>query len=184
MIRIRSVAAAHPLITGVAMLSAVGVLVFVLVYFQPQKLVIDDRVSEPLPSLASGAGSGTDDGAAADGKQGEPAIETLSRGDFQSFEHSTTGQARVIRLADGSRFLRFEQFETSNGPDLRVYLSATPAEGPGETFDDDYVEVGELKGNIGDQNYSIPADVELGRLRSAVVWCERFSVAFGAAPVG
>jgi|SRR5581483_6796200 len=83
----------------------------------------------------------------------------------------------------GSRYLRFERFETSNGPDLHVYLSAAPAGGDGDAFDDSYVELGELKGNIGPQNYAIPTDLRLGDYRSAVVWCKRFSVAFAAAPL-
>jgi hypothetical protein len=180
---IRSAVASHRALAGLGALVVVGVIVFVLAYFEPQKLVIDDRVAEPVPSLESGEGPGAGSAGDAGGKGREPAIETLSSGDFQSYEHSTTGRARVIRLTAGSRFLRFQRFETSNGPDLRVYLSAAQARGPGEVFDDDYVELGELKGNIGDQNYPIPANVELRRFPSAVVWCKRFSVAFGAAPV-
>jgi Electron transfer DM13 len=64
---------------------------------------------------------------------------------------------------------------------VRVYLSAAPARSDGDRFDDRYIELGELKGNIGNQNYTIPSSVNLDRYRTAVVWCKRFSVAFGAA---
>ena len=86
-------------------------------------------------------------------------------------------------LSDGSdqRFLRFEDFATDNGPDLNVYLSTAPPDAPAGDFDDDFVDLGDLKGNIGSQNYEIPADVDLDRYRSVVIWCVRFGVAFGAA---
>jgi hypothetical protein len=173
--------ARHRLLVSLAALTVAAVTAFVLLYFEPQTLFIDDRVDEPLPSLASSPASenGAGDG---DGRAG-PAIRVLRSGTFTSYEHSTSGQARVIRLADGSRYLRLEGFETSNGPDVRVYLSAAPTGGSGDAFDDEYVELGELKGNIGDQNYAIPADVDLDRLGTAVIWCKRFSVAFGAAPL-
>ena len=104
-------------------------------------------------------------------------------GAFRSYEHATSGRARVIATADGRRYVRFEDFETSNGPALKVYLSAAPASGPGDSFDDRFVDLGDLKGNIGSQNYTIPADVRLDRYRSVVVWCKRFSVPFAAAPL-
>ena len=77
-------------------------------------------------------------------------------GAFRSYEHATSGRARVIATADGRRYVRFEDFETSNGPALKVYLSAAPASGPGDSFDDRFVDLGDLKGNIGSQNYRDP----------------------------
>lgn len=142
---------------------AVAALVaFVLVWFQPQKLVIDDKVNEPPV----------------------PADARLAEGPFRSLEHKTTGVARVLRLDDGRRVLRFERFDTSNGPDLRVYLSKARPDGPWGAFDDDYVELGKLKGNKGDQNYDIPAGTDLSTYSSAVIWCRRFSVPFAVAPIG
>ena len=107
----------------------------------------------------------------------------LSTGWFRSYEHASRGTASVIQLGDGERFARFENFRTSNGPDLRVYLSTTPSSGPGGNFADHYVELGQLKGNIGDQNYVIPTQVSLQRYASVVIWCKRFSVPFAAAPI-
>ena len=143
-----------------AALAAAGLVAFVLAYFEPQKLFIDDRVSEAPPA---------------------PAARTLSTAAFRSYEHATSGEARVIALPDGRRYVRFEDFHTSNGPALKVYLSAAPATGPGGTFDDRFVDLGDLKGNIGPQNYAIPHDVQLARYRSVVVWCKRFGVPFAAA---
>jgi hypothetical protein len=150
-------------LVGVAALGAVALAAFVVAYFEPQKLFIDDRVAEALPAAT--------------------AVKTLSAGTFRSYEHSTSGRARVIATAAGRRYVRFEDFQTSNGPALKVYLSTAPANGPGDGFDDRFVDLGDLKGNIGSQNYTIPADVRLDRYRSVVVWCKRFSVPFAAAPL-
>ena len=173
--RIRS----HPkiLVTGLAAL--IGLTAFVLLYFEPQALFIDKKVDEALPTVE--APPATPANPAAPAKPAGP--QTLASGSFRSFEHETNGQAKVIDLGNGKRILRFEDFSTSNGPDVRVYLSAAPAASSGDRFDDRYVELGELKGNIGNQNYTIPVSLNLDRYPTAVVWCERFTVAFGAAPL-
>jgi hypothetical protein len=153
----------HRRLVGLAALGAAALAAFVLAYFEPQKLFIDDRVAEALPAAT--------------------AVKTLSAGTFRSYEHATSGRARVIATAGGRRYVRFEDFQTSNGPALKVYLSAAPASGPGDAFDDRFVDLGDLKGNIGSQNYTLPAGVRLDRYRSVVVWCKRFSVPFAAAPL-
>jgi hypothetical protein len=175
--RTRATIAAHRRLLASIVLAVVAVAVFVLVYFEPQKLFIDDRVDEGLPTAAAGEPATPSEGR----RPRQPRIRTIAEGAFQSYEHSTSGGARVLRLSDGSRYLRFEDFETSNGPDVRVYLSAAAVGADGDLFDDDFVELGELKGNIGDQNYAISSDVDLGQFPTAVIWCKRFSVAFGAA---
>ena len=128
---------------------------FVFAYFEPHKLFIDDRVAEALPSAAGAPPSATESPSSTATTE-TPAVRTLSQGAFRSYEHATSGRARVIALADGERYVRFEDFETSNGPALKVYLSAAPASGPGDSFDDRFVDLGDLKGNIGSQNYAIP----------------------------
>jgi Electron transfer DM13 len=103
----------------------------------------------------------------------------LSRGEFESLEHGTSGTAQVIEVEDGSRVVTLTRFETSAGPDLRVYLA--PADADQDTRGDGSVDLGGLKGNIGDQQYDIPRDADLGRLTKVIVWCRAFSVGFGAA---
>lgn len=117
---------------------------------------------------------------------GHVAAAVIHVGQFRSLEHETKGAALVLRNPDGSAVLRFEGLRTSNGPELVVMLSATPATDDGwSAYDDrDFVILGPLKGNLGDQNYPLPSDLDLSRFRSAVVWCNRFSVGFGAAPLG
>jgi hypothetical protein len=171
-------------------LVAAGVLVvlgaFTLIWFQPQKLFYDNTVDEALPTASTPA-EPTDDGsdAGSDGGGDPSSAPTepveLATGTFISREHETTGTARILRLPDGQQILRLEGFETSNGPALFVYLSQNAAEGEDGAFDDDYLDLGELKGNIGDQNYVIPAEVDPLGYTSVVVWCDRFSVSFGAA---
>lgn len=199
--RIRSVASfvgrhrTLALAAGAAVLAAAA---FVIFYFEPQKLVIDQRVDEAAPAVvAPSAGpeaspaavapqTAATPGAAAPPEATTAPVEAgptnLARGSFRSLEHSTTGEAIVTALADGSRTLRLEGFETSNGPDLRVYLSAGSNDAFfGREYGQDFVQLGELKGNIGNQNYTIPESVDLARYRNAVIWCKRFSVGFGVA---
>jgi hypothetical protein len=166
----------------------VAVIVFIAVWFQPQKLFIDDHVDEAAPSVTASAPATTQ---TARTESSPTTVETapvttagngtLATGSFRSLEHTTTGQALVLLLPGGQRVLRFEDLDTSNGPDLRVILSSAPSTAGDKDFGDDYVELGKLKGNIGNQNYDIPSDVDLSRYSSAVVWCHRFKVGFGVA---
>jgi hypothetical protein len=149
-----------------------------LVWFQPQKLFYDQKVDEALPSVAaeeSAVPSGSGTASAPSGP-----VE-LAGGTFVSREHETVGTARVLRLSDGQVLVRFEGFETSNGPVLVVWLSQNAATGDDDAFDDDYVDLGPLKGNVGDQNYVVPDGVDPASYTSVVVWCDRFNVSFGAA---
>jgi hypothetical protein len=119
------------------------------------------------------------------GAAAAPTLVEEFRGEFISHEHGTSGTVRVLRLPDGSRVLRLENLDTSNGPDLKVVLSDAPVI-PGKrgwhVFDDnEHRKIGNLKGNKGSQNYVIPADVDLTRLTSVSIWCDRFNVSFGAA---
>jgi len=111
-----------------------------------------------------------------------PQIVTLAEGGFIPLgRYSGEGTALVLNDGTDQRFLRFENFSTDNGPDLRVYLTASDANGDTGAFDDDFVDLGVLKGNIGDQNYEIPTDVDLSVYDTVVVWCVRFSTPFTAA---
>lgn len=168
----------------IAAVLAVGCAAFVLYWFQPQKVFIDDRVDEAIPTAQAGAPEAppSDGGATAPPDTLAPTeLHELARGEFLSLDHGTSGTARVLKLADGSRIVRLEGLDTSNGPDLFVYLSTSTASGDEGAFDDDVVNLGRLKGNQGDQNYDLPDDVDLARFASVVVWCDRFDSAFGAA---
>ena len=187
-------------------LAAVGVFVVLIIgalaVFQPWKLFVDTTVEEALPAGATearpsgsapasterrdppttSAGSVTSTTAAASVTSTSSAPVATSGGPFQSYEHETTGTVRVVQ-ADGKSFLRLEDFTTSNGPDVVVYLSAAPASGPEHLFGTEPVNLGSLKGNKGNQNYEIPAGTDLTKYKTVVIWCKRFNVAFGAAPL-
>ena len=111
----------------------------------------------------------------------EPQIIVEAAGSFIDRSHPTEGSARVLGDGSGLRFLRLEDFRTDNGPDLNVYLSAAPPDAPAGAFDDDFVDLGDLKGNVGSQNYEIPAGLDLDRYSTVAIWCVRFGVVFGAA---
>ncbi len=190
-------------------LVAVAVLAVGLYLFQPWKLFVDTTVNEASPldgiELIEASPTPVPDSA----PQASPAVVVapapaptspgkkpkkatiISKGTFISHEHGTEGSAKVIQLADGTRVLRIENLDTSNGPDLKVWLSdADVIEGTDGWFvfdDGDYADLGALKGNKGNQNYAIPASVDLEDLTSVAIWCDRFSVSFGAAeltPIG
>jgi Electron transfer DM13 len=147
-----------------------------LIWFQPQRLLYDQRVDEPVPTAAH---QQTPKGGATPTHGAGPA--ELASGTFVSREHATHGTARVLGLADDREYVRFEGFATSNGPELVVWLSKNRANGPGGAFDDAHVDLGPLKGNIGSQNYAVPAGTDAASYTSVVVWCARFHVPFGAA---
>ena len=111
----------------------------------------------------------------------EPQIIVEAAGSFIDRSHPTEGSARVLGDGSGQRFLRFEDFRTDNGPDLNVYLSAAPPDAPAGDFDNDFVDLGDLKGNVGAQNYEIPAGLDLDHYSTVAIWCVRFGVVFGAA---
>ncbi len=115
-----------------------------------------------------------------------PAAETIATGTFQGADrvHQGSGTATLIQNADGTFQVQFENFDVTNGPDLKVYLSAH--DGPtksSDVADNAWTSLGPLKGNIGDQAYTIPADVDRSTLRSVVIWCEQFGVLFASAPL-
>lgn len=113
----------------------------------------------------------------------EPTV--LATGTFISHEHPTSGTARILQLADGTRVLRLENLQTSNGPMLEVWLANAPVKDGIDgwrVFDSaPHISLGDLKGNVGDQNYMIPAEVNLADYTAVTIWCARFHVSFGAA---
>ena len=99
--------------------------------------------------------------------------------DQDSF-HKGSGEASIYELEDGSKVLRFENFEVTNGPDLRVLLSGSSSLSSSSDLGD-YVELSKLKGNKGNQNYDISSDVDLSKYKSVVIYCKPFHVIFSTA---
>ena len=163
-----------------------------LYWFQPWRLftatTVNDAISvvaptAPEPSAGPAQASGAP--AQASSSPAPPAAVVVAEGSFVTHEHDTTGTVRVVRNADGSHQLELVGLNTSDGPDLRVLLSDQPVR-PGadgwRVFDDGkHAELGRLKGNRGDQVYPVQAGIDPAAFRSVSIWCERFSVSFGAA---
>lgn len=144
--------------------------------FRPELLFVRTSVNESLPVAAAPSANRSSAGASA--------AAGVATGQFSSVAHETRGTATIYRLADGKRVLRLTEFATSNGPDVRVYLVAAPNATDDETVKKvGFVELGKLKGTDGDQNYDVPADLDLRKYRAVTIWCRRFSVNFGTAPL-
>ncbi len=183
----------HALALSVAAVAGLGIVAWLAFgYFGVQTLWVDDEVDEAGPVFDSGAtpdptvaDAPTDDGAepSETAPPEVPVVQTVATGQFISRDHATEGTASVLTDGSPQRFLRFTEFATDNGPDVNVYLSTTAPDGDSGAFDDDFVDLGDLSGNVGDQNYEIPEDVDLSRYRTVVLWCVRFGVPFGAAPL-
>jgi hypothetical protein len=135
--------------------------------FRPERLFINAKVNETMPAGLANTSQ-----------------TILASGSFHSVAHGTKGTASIYQLADEKRILRLANFETSNGPDVHVYLVAANDASDNETVKKaGFLELGSLKGNIGDQNYEVPADADLAKYRAVTIWCKRFSVNFGTAPL-
>jgi hypothetical protein len=134
--------------------------------FRPEKLFINKQVNEAAPAQAQGA------------------VTPISTGRFMGEVHKTTGRATIYKLADGTRLLRLTDFSTSNGPQLHVLL----VDGENTDVAKDLslasvknVDLGDLKGNQGDQSYQLPGDVDLQKFNNVTIYCERFHANFGSA---
>ncbi len=112
------------------------------------------------------------------------AAAVLAQGEFVDADavHKGSGNATLYQLPDGSHVIRFEEFRSTNGPALVVYLAkhANP-KNAADVTDNGFVNLGKLKGNVGNQNYSIPAGTAIDEFNSVVIWCELFDVLFSPA---
>ena len=137
--------------------------------FRPELLFINQTVNETFPGAAVASSR---------------AADVLLTGRFHDGAHKTSGMATIHQLADGKRLLRLNGFSTSNGPDVNVYLVAAPDATDNATVTTaGFLPLGALKGNTGDQNYEVPADADLNKYRAVTIWCRRFGVNFGTAPL-
>jgi len=149
-------------------LAGIGVPVLVGAWwlFRPEKLWINKQVNEAAPFASS--------------SDSQPLYTGLLIGKA----HPTSGRASIYQVGGGKEALRLTDFATSNGPDVHVVLAQSADQNLSNEFvkgDLDSVELGLLKANQGDQNYDLPASVDLGKYDSVVIYCERFHAVFGVA---
>lgn len=126
--------------------------------FRPELLFINKKVNEAIPLAANETAS------------------ILAKGEFVSGAHETKGMAQLVS-SGGKTYVRLTDFNTSNGPDVRV-IALTKS---GNETAKDSIDLGSIKGNIGDQNYELPNGVDPTQITSISIWCKRFSVGFGSA---
>src|SRR6266481_8189605 len=113
-------------------------------WFRPERLVTNRRVDEAFPAT------------------NDSATQILESGTFNSGTHPTEGTATIYRIENGSQVLRFTNFKTSNGPDVHVYMvAAEDARDDASVEQAGFVDLGLIKGNIGDQNYTLASDLDL-----------------------
>jgi hypothetical protein len=135
--------------------------------FRPERLVLNHRVNEGFPA-----------------GEAPSSAQVLESGTFYAVVHPTAGTATIYRLGNGDRILRFTNFSTSNGPNVHVYLvAADDAKDSATVKSATSIDLGTIKGNIGDQNYALGTDLDLSKYRTVSIWCKRFAVNFGAAPL-
>lgn len=110
--------------------------------------------------------------------------QAIAQGAFRDADrtHKGTGNAYVVRFPNGSHEVQLSEFEVTNGPDLEVWLSAHPdPETSSDVSENQWISLGTLKGNVGDQAYAIPDDTDVALFKSVVIWCEQFGVLFSPA---
>jgi hypothetical protein len=161
---------ASAVIAGVAL-----ALIVPLGYYTLSPLWTRTELVEASPLEAAAVGAGP-----AEVQQGAAAPRVLRTGKFSGADdlHYGRGTVQLIETAPGAYTLRFEEFSVLNGPDLFVLLSPR-AEGYAEGA----LNLGELKATDGAFNYEVPAGTDISQYRSAIVWCERFTVLFATAPL-
>jgi hypothetical protein len=91
--------------------------------------------------------------------------------------HVASGRVTIIREPDGHRRLTLTNFDADPGPQVVVYLS------PSAEKTDEVVELGGLKGNIGNQQYRIPDSADLTRYDTLILWCVPFTTRIAVAPL-
>ncbi|WP_447003556.1 DM13 domain-containing protein [Saccharothrix isguenensis] len=181
----------------VVVVGVAGVVVVALVVglylFQPWRLVTNRTADEALllptattvaKTAEAGSSVAPDTAAPVTTTSAAPTGPVaLAGGPFRSLDYTTTGNATLVRTPDGELAVQFEGLDTTDGPDLHVYLSDKSADSTEAAFDSGFTNLGKLKANRGNQVYEVPAGVDLTTVRSVVIWCARFSEGFGVAPL-
>lgn len=186
----------------------VGLLVLAVVWFLASPLFIDRTVDESfdvfledgsvdveavlsmpeaernkmMDEIMTAAESAPDKEMSEDMPEAEPVV--IASGEFRDADavHKGSGDALLYALPDGRHLIRFENFRTTNGPDLVVYLAKHPSPASADDVTDGgFLSLGKLKGNVGNQNYVLPDNIDVSEYGSVVIWCELFGVLFSPA---
>lgn len=166
----------------------VVVLVIAWAIFRPETAFVDKKVNEPAPNMRMNDKKTMmpkeDMGMKQDNMDMKMEM-VLGKGMFHNGEHDTSGMATIYQLGDNKNVLRLSDFTTSNGPDVHVLLVENKdVMKSSDVMIEKAVDLGSIKGNMGNQNYDTPANIDVSKYHSVVIWCKRFHVSFGAAPLG
>jgi|KBSMisStandDraft_5_1062788.scaffolds.fasta_scaffold12327_2 hypothetical protein len=151
---------------SIVVLAAIPLLFAAWWAFRPEKLFLNQQVSEAAPASVS--------------SEAEP----LYTGKLEGKAHETSGRTTIYKDGSGKQYLRLTDFVTSNGPDVHVVLVRADDQALANNIvagQLDHVELGRLKGNQGDQNYDLPENADLGQYQAVAIYCERFHAIFGVA---
>ena len=177
----------NPIVIGGTIAGAVA-LAGALALFKPWLLFVNQTVNDDLPiTSAQTVQMVASDAAMPMANSAKTEAQLIASGDFISHEHTTSGKASIVKKADGTYQLAFENLNTSNGPDVHVWVSAGEVveglEGFKAAANHEKIDLGVIKGNIGNQVYDLPADFDITKWKSIDLWCDQFDVSFGAAPL-
>ncbi len=153
-----------------------GLVLLGVAWYLISPLFINVAVNEAAPSSSTTATASTT--TSSETASGDASSKS---GKFYNVAHDGEGTATLTKQSDGSYLLRLENFKVLNGPDLYVYTSSIAKPGESDVKESNSLSLGRLKGNVGAQNYVIPAGTSLEQLRSVVIWCKAFGVNFASA---
>jgi hypothetical protein len=159
------------------LLLLLGIIVLVALWYFISPLFITVEVNEEAPVIDVVE---VVDQATTTAKVPDALLATGQFIDADNF-HKGSGEVRVYQVTEEERIVRFEDFSVTNGPDLRVFLTKHENPTNRDEVDEGYIELGKLKGNKGNQNYEIPADVDLSLYKGVVIYCKPFHVVFSKA---
>jgi hypothetical protein len=163
------------LLIGLALISIVGL----EAVFRPDLHFVKSSINEAIPTAMTTTLNGTANVAPNPTSTTAP---LMTSSPFITRAHTTTGTAELYDLGNGKHAIRLSNFSTSNGPDVRIYLvKGSDGSNASAITSGDYVDLGSLKASQGNQNYEIPANVDISQYKGVTVWCRRFGVIFGYA---
>ena len=143
----------------------VGLLILVVGYILLSPIWRKTSLNETLPGIQAATSS-----------QNLASVTTstfLLKGSMQKSAHDVEGTASIVQ-SDGKTYLRFENLNTINGPDLRIYLSQA-------RDNSDYIDLGSIRATQGNVNYQIPIGTDIAKYHYALIWCRTFHVLFSFA---
>lgn len=165
-------------------LSIVALLILGWYLFSP--LFIDTQVNEAFPETVMETQETPSSVSIIPTETHDAGSETvlpqlILSGTFEDVDivHKGRGIVKIYELSSGTQVLRLEDFEVTNGPSLHVILSAHPRpRSSAEVKDAGYLDLGNLKGSVGNQNYTLPDNTDVSQFKSVVIYCYPFNVVF------